>query len=301
MLPFSSRRAGGQSRSFRGLLRLMVAPLLLVSAFSISAVTGATTAAAATTPAYYLALGDSLSQGVQSDGAQPPDGGSIITDSGYVDDLYGHALLARPRLQLMKLGCPGETTNTMINGGICTYPEGSQLNAAYAFLSTNRVAFVTIDIGANDVDGCITAPDPQSCVQAALPVMAHNLGQILGTLRAASPTVKIFGMNYYDPFLAAWLSPGGQTGQDQAHQTEQLTEALDITLQGVYSHFSMLVANVYLAFLTGNFDIVQPFNEPANVLEICINTWMCTEGNIHANDTGYQLIADAFLKVNSHL
>jgi hypothetical protein len=40
---------------------------------------------------------------------------------------------------------------------------------------------------------------------------------------------------------------------------------------------------------------------PVNVLEICINTWMCSQGNIHANDIGYTVIADAFLKVNSFL
>ena len=82
MRPISRRRTGGQGRSFRGLLRLMVAPLLLVSAFSVSAFTGSTLAAAAsssaTYPPYYLSLGDSLAQGVQSDG----HGGSIITNSG---------------------------------------------------------------------------------------------------------------------------------------------------------------------------------------------------------------------------
>jgi lysophospholipase L1-like esterase len=275
----------------------MIAPLLLVSAFSISAFTGATKAAASVSPPYYLALGDSLAQGVQSDGS----GGSIITNSGYVDDVFHIAATKRPRLQLMKLGCPGETTGTMINGGVCPYTEGSQLNAAYAFLTTHRVAFVTIDIGANDVDGCITAPDPQACVQAALPQMAQNLGQILGTIRAASPTVKVYGMNYYDPFLVAWLNPGGQTGQDQAHQTEQLTEALDITLQGVYSHFSMPVANVYLAFQTGDFDLVPGFNEPINVILICAYTWMCNQGNIHANDTGYSVIASAFQQLNPNI
>ena len=314
MRQISSRRAGGKGRSFRGLLRLMVAPLLLVSAFSVSAFTGSTSAAAKTTAPpkgspWYLSLGDSLAQGVQSDGVQPPDGGSIITDSGYVDDLYQSGLTARPHLQLMKLGCPGETSSSLVLGAgatppsPCTYAEGSQLAAAAAFIATHRVAFITMDIGANDVDGCIAAPDPQACVVAALPVMAHNVGLTVGTLEAAiagsGQKTRIFGMNYYDPFLAAWLT--GPAGQLQAQQTEVLTEALNITLQGVYGHFGVKVANVQRAYQTSNFDIVQPIGLPVNVLEICINTWMCSEGNIHANDVGYQVIADAFLKLSAVL
>jgi lysophospholipase L1-like esterase len=310
MRPISSRRAGGQRRSFRGLLRVMVAPLLLVSAFSVSAFTGSTSAAAKTAAPpkgspWYLSLGDSLAQGVQSDGA----GGSIITDTGYVDDLYNSGLAARPHLQLMKLGCPGETSSSMVLGAgatppsPCTYAEGSQLAAAAAFIATHRVAFITMDIGANDVDGCITAINPQACVVAALPVMAQNVGLTVGTLEAAiagsGQKTRIFGMNYYDPFLAAWLT--GPAGQVQAQQTEVLTEALNITLQGVYSHFAVRVANVQLAYQTSNFDIVPPIGVPVNVLEICINTWMCSQGNIHANDIGYQVIADAFLKLSAVL
>jgi lysophospholipase L1-like esterase len=300
MTPFGSRGAGGKARSFRGLLRVVVVPLLLVSAFSVSAFTAAKPAAAWVAPPTYLSLGDSLAQGVQSDGA----GGSIITNSGYVDDLYNAGLAARPHLQLVKLGCPGETTHTMIYGGICTYPEGSQLAAAAAFIVTHKVAFVTIDIGANDVDNCLSGGviDP-TCIAKGLAAIGSETPVIVGTLEAAiaasAQTTKVYGMNYYDPFLAAWLL--GPTGQTLARQSEVLTEGVNIILQGVYSHFNVKVANVQLAYQTSNFDIVQPIGLPVNVLEICINTWMCSQQNIHANDVGYQVIADAFLKLNSRL
>jgi lysophospholipase L1-like esterase len=188
---------------------------------------------------------------------------------------------------------------------ICSYPEGNQLNAAAAFLATHRVRFVTIDIGANDVSPCLTDPNPPVCVQARLAVMAQNLGYILTVLHTVAPTVKFYGMNYYDPYLAAWLSPGGPTGQNLAHQSEVLTEGLNFTLLGVYSHFGDKVANVQLAYQTSNFDIVPAFGLPVNVIEICLNTWMCNPSpqgpNVHANDVGYQVIANAFLAVNSHL
>src|SRR5256885_11936251 len=109
---------------------------------------------------YYLALGDSLAVGVQPDAA----GTSVETRSGYADLLYATLRRSRPGLRLVKLGCPGETTATMMKGGICTYPGGSQLAAAIRFLHAHRarVPLITIDIGANDPNSCITQPDRKS-------------------------------------------------------------------------------------------------------------------------------------------
>ena len=77
---------------------------------------------------YYLAVGDSLSQGVQPDAA----GTSVPTGQGYPDQLYAALHRSQPALQLVKLGCPGETTATMIHGGTCRYRGGSQLAGAVA-------------------------------------------------------------------------------------------------------------------------------------------------------------------------
>jgi hypothetical protein len=68
---------------------------------------------------YYLALGDSLAVGVQPDAA----GTSVETRSGYADQLYAALRRSHPGLRLVKLGCPGETTVTMMKGGICTYHD----------------------------------------------------------------------------------------------------------------------------------------------------------------------------------
>ena len=105
-----------------------VLTVLLASLLAVGLVAPTGTAAANPPPptTYYLALGDSLSQGFQ-------DG--HITDKGYVDDLYATLKVSNPRLELEKLGCPGESTTTMISGGICPYPEGSQLAQAKQFIS----------------------------------------------------------------------------------------------------------------------------------------------------------------------
>ena len=78
------------------------------------------------------------------------------TRDGYPDQVYAALRPSHPTLKLVKLGCPGETTSTMINGGICHYDGGSQLKAAVAFLHAHRgrVLLVTIDIGANDPEHC---------------------------------------------------------------------------------------------------------------------------------------------------
>src|SRR6266851_641334 len=103
----------------------------------VSLLLGSAVAAAARTgpPAkYYLSLGDSLAQGVQP--ATPPLppgvslGQSIETDQGYVDDLFAHYSAQFPgNLRLVKIGCPGETTTSMLTGAgsPCTYPAAARL------------------------------------------------------------------------------------------------------------------------------------------------------------------------------
>src|ERR1700722_13687076 len=110
----------------------------VVFAVAVTACSGPATPARSRAPAppatYYLALGDSLSQGVQPDAA----GTSVETGQGYPDQLYAMLHRSQPGLRLVKLGCPGETTGSMIGGGICAYAQGSQLAAAAAFLTAHR-------------------------------------------------------------------------------------------------------------------------------------------------------------------
>src|SRR5215472_9152549 len=132
---------------------------------------------------YYLALGDSLAVGVQPDAV----GTSVETRSGYADQLYATLRRSHPGLRLVKLGCPGETTATMMKGGICPYSGGSQLAAAVSFLRAHRarVSLVTIDIGANDADGCVTRlslGNFASCLTKSVPQVTTNLTKILTRL-----------------------------------------------------------------------------------------------------------------------
>ncbi len=252
---------------------------------------------------YYLALGDSLSQGVQPDAA----GTSVETGQGYANQLYAMLRRGQPTLQLVKLGCPGETTATMIHGGICRYRGGSQLAAAGAFLSAHRghVALVTIDIGANDPEDCGTSASLRAvtdCLGTNLPDIVGNLGTILSRLRAAAgPGVRIVGMSYYLPALAEWRN--GLTGQAVAWVSERLAAGYNDLLDRAYADSGVRVANVFGAFETSDFGNRGPVpgvgDVPRNVARICQWTWECASPprgpNQHANQAGYGVIARAFL------
>ena len=261
---------------------------------------------AAPTVSYYLALGDSLSQGVQPDRS----GASVETRQGYADQLYAMLRTDHPGLRLVKLGCPGETTATMINGGICRYPGGSQLADTMRFLRAHRgrVALVTIDIGANDPDSCLTQPALTrlaSCVGKSIPEATANLTVILTRLRMADPNGAIIAMNYYLPALAQWRN--GLAGQALARLVELAADGYNNLLTKIYHGFGVRIANVFGAFHTGDFSgqvSVPGFGPlPPNVAAICRWTWECAAPprgpNQHANQAGYQVIARTFLLADS--
>ena len=251
---------------------------------------------------YYLALGDSLAQGVQPNAA----GVSVMTRDGYPDQVFAALHASRPGLKLVKLGCPGETTASMINGGICRYRGGSQLAAAVAFLQAHRarVPLVTLDIGANDPEHCGGQPglgQLAKCAVTDIPGAVDNLGTIMARLKAAAgPGVRIVGMNYYLPALAEWRS--GLSGRVVAWTAEKLAATYNAMLGRVYAKSGARVANVFGAFETSDFTRPAGTSVPRNVARLCQWTWECAAPprgpNQHANQAGYQVIARAFLQAS---
>jgi lysophospholipase L1-like esterase len=271
---------------------------------------------------YYLSLGDSLSQGVQP----TPTGENVPTSRGYPDRLAAMVRAELPHLRVVKLGCSGETTATMMHGGICSYPAGSQLNQAIRFLRSHRgrTALITIDIGGNDPNSCVLGAKPTAilpCVFSRIPGIARNVGAIVARLRsAAGPRVPIIGMTYYVPELGLWRT--GQNGRRLAILTGAVAAGANQMLADGYHNHGARVANVFKAFRTSDFGAqakgnasqagsaaqvrgaggkAQPAGSgpvPPNVAAICSLTWMCAQAprgpNEHANDAGYRVIARAF-------
>jgi lysophospholipase L1-like esterase len=269
--------------------------LRLISVAILTSLMGAAPARAQDGPPYYLALGDSLSVGIQPNLA----GIDVKTNQGYVDDLYAFYRSRIPGLRLKKLGCSNETTDTMMLGGVCDYDGAdSQLAAALAFLKTHHVAFMTIDIGANNVDKCVsTAGIDQTCLNLGIASAFNDLPVILLTLRSQAPDVPIFAMNYFDPFLA--LVRFGPVGVQIAKDSLPNTLLFNALLENIYGAYGVPVANVQQAFHTTD---TTPFaGVPLNVLLATAWTWTAFPPpigpNPHPNAIGYAVIAGAFVKV----
>ena len=113
-------------------------------------------------------------------------------------------------------------------------------------------------------------------------------------------------MNYYNPYLASWLD--GPAGQELAVAAALAVGGLNAILGSTYETADMAMADVALAFASDDFVTLVNSSQPApnqilplNVNNICEYTFMCApepQGpDIHANDAGYALIAEAFLSV----
>ena len=127
-----------------------------------------------------------------------------------------------------------------------------------------------------------------------------QLPQILAKLKAAAgKQVSFVGMNYYDPFLADWLT--GSAGQAVATESVTVLADFNDVLASAYAAYHVPVADVAGAFkstdLTGTTSL-HGATVPVDVANICNWTFMCAPApvgpNIHANNTGYSVIAKAF-------
>jgi lysophospholipase L1-like esterase len=275
--------------------RASVVAVLAASLVALG-VTGHTPAVAAAKPKpppveYYLALGDSMAAGT----------GATTPSDDYVNVVYQHELARYPGLQVVNLACGGATTGSVVDGPGCSYASGTQLGDAEAFLAAHagRVAMVTIDIGANNVDGCLNSSGiSMSCVTSGLSQITTYLPQILDGLRASYPGVAIYGMDYYDPFLDQWLT--GASGQAVATQSEALAVELNSLLGQLYGADDAAMADPATLFETSDFALTGTYNGstvPENVALICAWTLMCSANDIHPNDAGHAEVADAFEQV----
>jgi lysophospholipase L1-like esterase len=289
---------------------------VLLATVAVLAVPGMASARPA--PRYYLALGDSLSVGVQPNYL----GLSLETDQGYANQLLTIERRQIPNLSLVKLGCPGDTTTSMLTGHgneanakffNCDRSGGSQLTAAERFLRAHHrpgeVPLVTVDIGANDVDGC-TAPGVNviQCVDAGLASIRGNLPRILrGVERAAPAGTVLAGMTLYDPILSGYFS-ADPTTRALAMISVALAKQVNGDITAANRAAGFKTADVAGAFKTYDGTVNVSYNGtlvPVNVARVCSWTWACTPPpsgpNIHANKNGYAVIARAFAQAIGRL
>jgi lysophospholipase L1-like esterase len=298
--------------------RFLSGAAVVLAALIPLAAPGAALAKRAPAPRYYLALGDSLSTGFQPD----QNGNGVNTDRGYTNDLLAIEAKHIRTLRLVDVGCPGDTTGSLLTGRgnaasarkyHCDRKGGSQLKAAIAFLRAHHrageVPLVTIDIGANDVDGCAGVPTSQlgTCVANGENAIKTNTPKILRALRKAAPKgTRFVAMNLYDPVLSYYFD-ADPTKKGLAEASTGFLKGINSDIQSADTSNGFETADVADAFHTYDTTPVSWEDQmiPRNVAYVCAWTWVCTTPpvgpNIHANDNGYRVIADTFAKVIGRL
>lgn len=270
----------------------------------------------------YLAVGDSLTYGFHEAqfAKEYPAVNPANYHEGFVDDFGATLKFFNRNLQIINDGCPGETTETAINGagpGLEEYCAGgptgtpfprvwlhhpytgkSQLADALNILATTHdVSPITVDLGANDVlqflEHTCGFPATYKCTEAEVATeyghIAINLGNILGQLRAAAPSAQIIVIGNYNPYPTVLPAPGGDKS------LKLLNEALASVTSTIPGETSF--TSVEPAFNTvGFFGGPEVFDIPT----ICAYTAMCPggtfnptspEADIHPTKLGYGVMA----------
>ena len=236
----------------------------------------------------YVALGDSLAAGYQP-------GGTELRDTAYPALTANRLEAAGASLEVENLGCSGETTTSLIEGGKCTFDEVSQLEQAEAVLAERKgdVALVTIDIGGNDLLACVRggAQIDAACVTKGVATVEKNLPTILERLRtAAGPEVPVLVLGYYNPWVAAQTLDQPVEGVEEAAQGyADLSDAIEAAADGAGATFVSLDE----AFATNDTTPTEIGGRtiPENAARVCTLTNLCTARDIHFSDEGAATVA----------
>ncbi len=296
-----------RSRWVRGFSFAMTA---VVGATMVAAVTpGVSSAARKASTSYYVNLGDSYAEGYQ-----PGTAGGLETLHGYANHLVTD-VARKHALTLENFGCGGATTTSILNaigcppGGLANdgvaYPTTTQAAAALSFIAAHQgqIGLVTISIGGNDFDGCLSSATPIPCAAAALPVMEANIKTLASELRTAvGPSVPMIAITYPDVALAEWLL-GTTAGKSFASESAAgFRQLINPTFVAAYTPSNVSFVDITKA--TGAYVPLtktvtfKPYGKiPYAVAEVCKLTWMCAQANIHPNNAGYTLIASQIAKV----
>lgn len=243
---------------------------------------------------YYLALGDSITYGIQptkAAGAQPS-----AFNTGFVDVFAARLRTISPTIDVVNYGCPGESTVTFVRGGCPAFRDriklhdpfrGPQLKAALALLhaQSGAVTPITLTLFGNDwfpmlLDTCKAAA---ACVRKHAPkttaAFASRLRSIIRQLRAAAPTADII-------VTGAW-NPDPNT-LDQ--------------LRPVYRSLEAAIAQAARASDARIAKMLPVFNPAGTVraqkARLCLLTFICSKGDPHPTNAGYRAMADAVLRAS---
>lgn len=253
---------------------------------------------------YYLSVGDSYATGYQPGG---------MTKKGFANQVVPKAVRKGYNLKLVNVGCAGATTKSVLKQKGCPkdrlaigakgYGPRTQAQAAARFLRKHRgeVALVTVSIGGNDVTACATEQNPIACVAKAAQRIETNVGKLVRKLRrAAGPKVRIVGTTYPDVLLGEWVrEPPNKTIAELSVPAFKsiINPALASQYRSVGGKFADVTAATGAYGSLDRYTRLAPYGRiPVPVARVCKLTWYCEEGDIHARNRGYGIIADLVVK-----
>ena len=239
---------------------------------------------------YYLALGDSMTYGIQPNKVKPGAGPSAF-HTGYVDVFAARLRKLSAGIHVVNYGCPGESTVTFVRGGCPAFADhvtlhdtfrGSQLKAALSFLRAHPgdVSPITVTLYGNDwlpvlLDTCkgdITCARKHA--PSATTSFGSRLASIVERLRAAAPTADIVVTGAWNP---------------DPNQLQQLGP--------VYRGLEASIAHAATASHARIARMLPVFNPPGSLqsrkARLCALTFICSKGDPHPTDAGYRAMAGA--------
>lgn len=220
-------------------------------------------------PTYYVALGDSLAANV----------GVAQARDGYVSRLHNQLeMMDGADYGLRNFGISGETTGTLIRTG--------QLDEAVAFMESNTISYVTIDIGANDLLGHLGSADCseglsgaacQTRLDSAFATYEVNMVEIFDALQDAAPDATIVFMRAYNPFS---LGFGASVGfEDESSAT---LDAFNDIAAALAAERGILVADAFTPMEGTTAATTRMLDDPPD---------------IHPYPIGYDILTGSFVDV----
>ena len=219
------------------------------------------------------------------------------------------------------MGCPGDATPAgdqrpgQRGGGqgstTATAPTAPSSTLPWPSSRAHRsqIKLISIDIGANDLNACITTAAVShglaaiaACISRMEHTLATNLPQILKPLKsAAAPGTRLVAGQIYDPFLVGLLSPDA-TLRTIARDSVGVVNTVNAEIASADAESGFRTADVPAVFETDNASTVRVATAnrklPQSLVVLCALTYLCTAKprgpNIHPNAEGYSAIAKAY-------
>jgi len=311
----------------RARVRLIVCCVAATAVLGGLASAQAASAASLVTGSTYLALGDSLTYGYHAKQFSEELKSKGFAEAknyeeGFVNDFGATLKVLQPKLQIADLGCPGETTETFVNGPGAPYtgsycaggPTGSpfplaflhkpyshntQMEEAEAILKENsNVSPITLDMGANDIlqflEHTCGFPSTYTCsetqVLTEVAAVSGRVNAIAEKLHALDPRATIVLVGQYNPYPAVLPPPGA----------DKSAAVYNIFLA---NYASKIPGAVFADPLTRfNPSSVTKGPETEDIPTICAYTAMCPggvfnpaspEADIHPTTLGYAVLAES--------